>query len=276
MAADNSVMVNGQPVYYTVRGAGEPVVLVHGFAEDGTLWQNQVPVLENKYRLIIPDLPGSGRSAISNEQLSTANVQWSMDYFAECIRHILDKEGIEAVAMIGHSMGGYITLAFAEKYPHRLSLLGLFHSTAFADSEEKKTTRRRGIEFIQQNGAARFLEQVIGNTFCDEFKKQQPATVKEIITRFINFEPLALIKYYEAMMARPDRTAVLKSFPRPVLLISGRYDAAVPLEQGLQQSYMPGLCYFHILEHSAHMGMWEEPRLANTFLSAFLMHGEIA
>jgi pimeloyl-ACP methyl ester carboxylesterase len=255
-------VVNEQPVYYSIEGQGRPVVLVHGFAEDGTVWENQVVALRNKFQFIIPNLPGSGFV--------------TMEYFAECIKHILDKENISRVTMIGHSMGGYVTLAFAEKYANRLASLGLFHSTAFADSEEKKAARRRGIEFIQQNGAAKFLEQSIPNLFCSEFKNQQPAIVKQILARYSNFAAPTLVNYYEAMILRPDRTSVLKSFSQPVLFIAGRYDTAVPVEQALQQCYMPGLCYFHILEHSAHMGMWEQKEQANWLLEEFLLQGSIA
>jgi pimeloyl-ACP methyl ester carboxylesterase len=169
-------------------------------------------------------------------------------------------------------MGGYITLAFAEKYPDRLRSMGLFHSTAYPDSEEKKEVRRRGIEFIRQNGPVKFLGQSIPNLFCDDFKKKDSATVQKILARYANFAAQSLVNYYEAMMLRPDRTHVLKNFPGPVLFILGKYDTAVPLDQGLQQCYMPGLSYIHILEHSAHMGMWEEPAIANPFLEEFLVH----
>ncbi|HUP11796.1 MAG TPA: alpha/beta hydrolase, partial [Niastella sp.] len=180
---------------------------------------------------------------------------------------------IETVSMIGHSMGGYITLAFADAWPNRLTSLGLFHSTAFADSEEKKTTRRRGIEFIEQNGAAKFLEQSIPNLFSEETKKHQPEMVHKTLTRFTNFTGQSLVNYYQAMIVRPDRTHVLKNFPRPILFILGKHDTAIPYEQGMQQCYMPGLSYIHTLEHSGHMGMWEEPVLSNDFIDAFLMHG---
>ncbi|WP_207515530.1 alpha/beta fold hydrolase [Longitalea luteola] len=267
MAIDNNILFDGKPVFYRKEGSGQPVVLIHGFSEDGTVWENQVEYLKSKFQLIIPDLPGSGQSPMNG-------ADWSMEYFAECIRSILDKENITKTSMIGHSMGGYITLAFAEQYPDRLHSFGLFHSTAFADSEEKKTARRRGIEFIQQNGAAKFLEQSIPNLFSEITKKRQPELVQKILARYTNFVGQSLVNYYQAMMVRPDRTQVLKNFSGPVLFIMGKHDTAVPYEQGMQQSYMPGLSYIHTLEHSGHMGMWEEPELSNVFLEEFLMHGQ--
>lgn len=267
MATANNILIDGKPVFYQMEGSGQPVVLLHGFAEDGTVWENQVKYLKSKFLLIIPDLPGSGKSPMNE-------ASWSMEYFAECIRGILDKENIAKAIMIGHSMGGYITLAFADKYPDRLYSFGLFHSTAFADSEEKKTARRRGIEFIQQNGAAKFLEQSIPNLFSAITKKRQPELVQKILVRYTNFDGQSLVNYYQAMMVREDRTHVLKNFSGPVLFIMGKHDTAVTYEQGMQQCYMPGLSYIHTLEHSGHMGMWEEPELSNVFLEEFLMHGQ--
>jgi pimeloyl-ACP methyl ester carboxylesterase len=266
MGAEHNILLDGKPVYYRIEGKGQPVVLVHGFSEDGTVWENQIEALKDKCQLIIPDLPGSGRSPIND-------ASWSMEYFAECIRRILDQENISTVSMIGHSMGGYITLAFADAWPDRLQSFGLFHSTAFADSEEKKTARRRGIEFIEQNGPEKFLEQSIPNLFSEETKKHQPELVHKILSRYTNFIGQSLVNYYQSMMVRPDRTHVLKNFPRPVLFILGKHDTAIPYDQGLQQSYMPGLSYIHTLEHSGHMGMWEEPVLSNGFIDVFLMHG---
>ncbi|HEY8893271.1 MAG TPA: alpha/beta hydrolase [Niastella sp.] len=263
----NSILINDRPVFYRKTGAGQPVVLVHGFSEDGTVWDNQVEQLNNKFQLIIPDLPGSGQSPVND-------AAWSMEYFAECIRQILDHENITKASMIGHSMGGYITLAFADKYANRLQSFGLFHSTAYADSEEKKTARRRGIEFIQQHGPVKFLEQSIPNLFSDETKKDQPGLVRKILDRYTNFPAQSLVNYYQAMILRPDRTHVLRNFSGPVLFIVGKFDTAVPYEQVMQQCYMPGLSYIHTLEHSGHMGMWEEPVLSNTFLATFLMHGQ--
>ena len=119
-------------------------MLVHGFGEDSRVWENQEAVLQQHFKLIIPDLPGSGKSALTEDV--------SMEGMARVLKEILDDLAIGSCIMIGHSMGGYITLAFAEKYPASLIAFGLFHSSAYADNEEKKTARRRGIEFIREQG----------------------------------------------------------------------------------------------------------------------------
>lgn len=262
MMQEKNIQYKGQSIFYRVTGQGQAVMLVHGFAEDGTVWENQAPVLEAEFKVIIPDLPGSGKSPIHE-------TRWSMEYFAECLHAILQQEQIAQVTMIGHSMGGYITPAFAEKYPDALQAFGLFHSTAYPDNEEKIATRRRGIQFIRQNGAKKFLEQSIPNLFSGETKKLHPELVRQTLGLYTYFQPEALIAYYEAMIERPDRTHVLKNFPRPVLFILGKQDTAVPFEQGLQQCHLPGISYVKVFDNAAHMGMMEAAEEANKALVDF-------
>lgn len=263
---------SGADIYYNVIGKGNPVMLIHGFGEDSRVWKYQADFLKDRFQLIIPDLPGSGQSAMGNSE-------WSINDFADCIKAILDEElsfsspaggSREGACIIGHSMGGYITLAFAEKYPAMLSKFGLFHSTAYADSEEKIETRKRGIKFIKEHGAFAFLKQSIPNLFGKKFSAEHPGAISALIEEGKNFSPGALITCYKAMIARPDRTAVLKSFNKPVLFIIGEEDKAVPLQDCLEQSHLPAISHVHILTQSAHMGMWEEAAKANDALLQFL------
>jgi pimeloyl-ACP methyl ester carboxylesterase len=260
---DKIINYESFPVFYRVEGEGFPVVLIHGFAEDGTIWQNQIAYLAKSYKLIIPDLPGSGNSPFNSKLISIGD-------FADCIKFILNQEQISTCISIGHSLGGYIVLAFAEKYPEKLKAFGLFHSTAYADSEEKKLARKKGIEFIKKYGSRDFIKQSFPNLFADDFNKKYPEIVNDLIERYNNFNPESLVSYYDAMMKRPDRTQVLKNFKKPVLLIAGEQDKAVPIENSLQQSYLPELCYFHILMGVAHMGMFETVNLSNEMLNDFL------
>ena len=249
-------------VYYTY-GKGKPVVLIHGFGEYSTVWHNQVEYLKEKFFLIVPDLPGSGQSELIDDM--------SMEGMAEIIQPIMQKEGIEKCIIIGHSMGGYVTLALAEKYPQLFTALGLFHSSAFADSEEKKATRQKGIEFINKHGAFEFLKTSTPNLFSPGFKDKNPAFIDEYISSLNNFSPTALVKYYESMMQRPERINVLKNSSVAVLMVMGKYDNAVPLNDGLKQCHLPGKVYIHILRQSGHMGMLEESATANNILENFLI-----
>jgi len=206
----------------------------------------------------------------------------SIEGMAEVIKTILDKEfpkfppcgeirGHGGACVIGHSMGGYVTLAFAQKYPGYLSSFGLFHSTAYADSQEKKDIRRKGIEFIRHHGAFEFLKATTPNLFSQQTKDGQPEIITEFITGLNNFSAPALVSYYEAMIKRPDRTEILQKAIVPVLFIMGKCDPAVPLEDGLQQCHLPEKSYIYVLRDSGHMGMLEEKDKCNEILEKFLL-----
>ena len=259
---DKQILYNDRKLAYSVAGSGKAVVLVHGFGEDGSIWQQQVQALQNAFKVIVPQLPGSGASDLQQDM--------SMEGLAESVKAILDAEGITECAMIGHSMGGYVTLAFAEKFERKLRGFGLFHSTAFADSEEKKATRQKGIEFIKQNGAYAFLKTTLPNLYSPATKETTPALLQQHLQVVDYFTPEALIQYYQAMMARPDRTEVLKQTTLPVLFVLGKWDAAVPPEDGWKQCYLPQKSYIHMLDGSGHMGMIEEAEKSNQLLLHYL------
>lgn len=237
-------------------------MLVHGFGEDQQVWDQQVEALSKRFLLILPDLPGSGGSELNDDV--------SMENMAAALQAVLQAEKIEHLAMLGHSMGGYITLAFAEKYPDILRALGLVHSTAYADTEEKKATRRKGIAFMRSHGTHDFLKTSNPNLFSPETKERQPELVDKLTNLYRGMSVDALAAYYEAMMQRPDRTEVLKSFNRPVLFLAGKHDTAIPYDQVVQQSGLSLLSYLHTLHHSGHMGMWEEPAACSFVLEDFL------
>jgi pimeloyl-ACP methyl ester carboxylesterase len=266
---EKTIIIQNRQVQYKISGAGKPVVLVHGFAEDSDVWKYQLDELSKKYLLIIPDLPGSGKSEMMKDM--------SIEGLADCVKEIVTDAlntmlagENEPVTMIGHSMGGYITLAFAEKYPDMLKGFGLFHSTAFADSNEKKTTRRRSIEFIQTHGSDEFIQQSTPNLFAEDYRIKNSAVVDGMIARYSNFDPMALIAYYEAMIQRPDRTNVLQSFNKPILFIIGKNDKAIPFADSMKQCHIPQLASIQILENAAHMGMWEEIEKSSQALLSFL------
>ena len=252
-------------IFYRSIGNGKPLVLIHGFAEDGDIWKNQVEFLKDHFKLIIPDLPGSGKSELIDDM--------SIEGMSEVIKAIIDLElqkfplqGAEGVWVAGHSMGGYIALALAEKYPSLLTSLVLVHSSAFADSEEKKSNRLKSIEFVKKNGAFEFLKAVITDLFTESWAATNTEIVDGQIQKSKQFTDEAIIQYYQAMINRPDRTSVLKNFNKPIFFIIGEHDKAIPFEQSLQQCYLPNQSHIHILRNSAHMGMLEEAEQVNNIL----------
>ena len=259
-------------IFYRIAGAGKPLILIHGFAEDGDIWSNQINALQQYFQLIIPDLPGSGKS----ELIADMSIEGMAEVIKELITHELKflrqtAEAEEAfVPIAGHSMGGYIALAIAEKYPQLISSIALVHSTAFADSEEKKANRLKSIEFVKKNGAFEFLKAVIIDLFTEEWADANPEAIELQIEKCKSFSDEAIIQYYKTMINRPDRTEVLKNFNKPIHFIIGEQDKAIPFQQSLQQSYLPNQSYINILRNTAHMGMLEEQEKVNKILIDFM------
>jgi pimeloyl-ACP methyl ester carboxylesterase len=260
---DKTILYKSLTIHYREEGEGFPVLLIHGMAEDSALWDTQTDHLANDYRLIVPDLPGSGQSSLIPGLPS-------VDELADAVRAICDQAGVGQCIMIGHSLGGYITLAFAEKYPGRLRAFGLFHSTAYADSDEKKLNRRKMIDFIRKNGSPAFVRQSFPNLLADGTRKDRPAILNGLIDRYSGFQPESLVYYQEAMIRRPDRVTVLQNFTGPVLFVIGEQDKTVPPEHSLQQCHIPVISHVHILEKAAHMGMLEDGVRSSRVLRSFI------
>lgn len=250
-------------LYFRDEGAGRPIVLLHGFAEDGTVWDHQIYSLRNAARVVVPDLPGSGRSPAAVDPIS-------MESMATEMVHLLDDLGIDKTILVGHSMGGYISLAFAALYPERLHAFGLFNSTAYPDTEEKKATRRKAIGFIRTNGTAPFIRQSTPNLFSPQTRDRRPELVESMIAKYAGFSPDALIAYYDAMIARPDRTAILSGFGGPVFFAAGKDDGVVPMDQALQQCHLPSISHLHVVDAAGHLAMLENPEMSNRILMDFI------
>lgn len=250
-------------VFYRVIGNGLPVMLVHGFGEDSTIFNQQINFLQQHCLLIVPDLPGAGNSPL-NEELVT------IDDFAHCLQHLLKHENIQQCIMLGHSMGGYITLAFAEFFPLILTGFGLIHSTAYADNEEKKNNRKRGIEMMEQYGGYAFLKSTTPNLFGKKFKQEHPEKVEALIDAGQQIATKAMQQYYSAMMKRPDRTAILQDSKVPVLFIIGTEDIAAPMSDVLKQTHLANCSYIHVIEGVGHMSMWEAEEKLNAYLLDYI------
>ena len=262
-----SIIYDNSTIFYRVSGKGKTVVLLHGFGEDRNIWNDLAAKLVESFKVIIPDIPGSGKSEILKNDVEK---EISIDRYAKVIMYILEKENVTTCAIIGHSMGGYITLAIAEKYPDILNGFGLFHSSAFADNEEKKQARLKSIEFLKTHDAKSFLKTSIPGLFAEKFKQEHPDIVEKLVESGNHFSSKALIQYYQAMINRPERIEVLKQTKLPVLFIIGEKDQAIPLQQSLTQCHLPSTSYVHILPNAGHMGMLEEKELCNNIVISFL------
>jgi len=250
---------------YVKTGAGPAVILLHGFGEDHHIFNSTVTALEKTYTVYAPDLLGTGMSPIN-----TFPSNFSIEYVADSTAALIQHEKIENCILLGHSMGGYVTLAFAKKYPQYLKGFGLLHSTALPDTPIKIENRLRGITFIEKFGAATFLEITAPNLFGTHTQKNHPQLITDFIQSIPAFSNGALTSYYQAMMARPNLTLVLETTPLPLLFILGDQDMPVALEDTLPQTKMPQTAYLYVLENCGHMGMLEQPLHFNNAVLGFL------
>jgi pimeloyl-ACP methyl ester carboxylesterase len=260
----------GGNIYCRFFGTGPTVVLLHGFGEDGKAWDEVLPYFKGPYRLLIPDIPGSGRSPIHLDRSSIP----SIDALADSLMALVSKENTqnEKVILAGHSMGGYLALSIAERYPESIAGLALVHSTAYADSEEKKANRTKSMAFIQEQGSKKYLQQSIPGLFGHYFKETHPLQFQNWIDHYTAAFPVdILLHYLAAMRDRPDRTAIIKRLKVPIAFVIGAEDQAVPFQHSLEQAQMahkPVICQ---MKNIGHMGMIEAPETIGPFLQQYFL-----
>lgn len=239
------------------------LMLIHGFPERGDIFKAQIAALTCAYNLIVPDLPGSGNSPYNATLQSTTD-------FADGLKVITDAEKIDRLAIIGHSMGGYIALAFGEKYPETLLGLGLLHSTAYQDSEEKKANRLKAIRTMERYGGPTFLKSMIPALFGADYKKKHAPVIEALISAGSHFETKALQQYYQMMHDRTDKTALFSKLTIPYLLISGTEDKAAPAGDLIQQATLADTSMLEILADTGHMGFIEKPEQVSKIIHQFM------
>lgn len=246
-----SINFKRRKVFFRVDGTGFPLVLVHGFCEDLRIWEELMLELKG-LQIIRIDLPGFGQSE-SVEDIST-------EYYAEVIKTILDHLNIEKCILVGHSLGGYAALAFAELYSSYLRGFGIFHSHPFADSEEGKEQRQKSINFILKNGPIHYVKQLIPKLFPPGFITSKRYILDKMVFNASRYTSRGIIGGLIAMRNRPDRTEVLRRSKVPVLFVLGEKDSLLPFEKLLEQTYLPNISTVCIFPRIGHMGMVENPK----------------
>lgn len=240
---------------------GQPcVVLLHGWPLDRTIWAEVAPrIADAGFRVLCPDLPGFGRSGALDRG------RWTVEGFAEEVADFLDEQTTKRVALAGHSFGGYVTLALAEKVPNRIAGFGLVSSRTQADTEAAKAGRRTTIEKVRAGGAAALLPdlaaKLVAPTAAEELRTRAAAVVGR-------GAPEAIIAGLTAMAARPDRTAILESFPRHLLVLHGTADQLIPVAEAAQPTHQGGPLDRVLLDGIGHMPMWEDvPKTADAVVT---------
>lgn len=234
-------------------------MLLHGFPMHQEVWEDFAPRLADSCRVITPDLPGLGKSPLLSQGFSIADVA------IEVLNFCAEKE-IHQCVVIGHSLGGYVALAMAEKNPVRFSGLGLFHSTAYADSDEKKVSRTKVVDFVDQHGALAFTSNFIPPLFVQP-NHAAISTVRQIASES---GADAVKGYTLAMRDRPEQIKTLKIFKNPTLFLAGAKDQGIPVDTVLTQSKFSQQAEYHVLQDVAHMGMFEKPDETASIIRGFL------
>ena len=251
-------------IFFTERGSGSPVILLHGFPFHSGIWEGFAEKLSSQFRVYTPDLPGFGKS-------TSIGANFTLEMVAQEIIPWIEKNKIEKSVLVGHSLGGYVALAIAEKRPDLLKGLILFHSTAYPDTEEKKQSRNKVIEFIDKNGVEAFTSNFIAPLFYN----QKHAAIGKV--RSIAMEAKAdTVKGYTLIMRdRADRTNVLKNFSNPILFIGGENDGGIKPESLTEQASIGKQAKAEILPKMAHMGMFENEEKTLEIISAFVRKCEV-
>ncbi|MCP4521747.1 MAG: alpha/beta hydrolase [Cytophagales bacterium] len=237
---------------YEDLGRGDVVVLLHGFCEDKSLWKDFEEDLSEDYRVINIDLPGFGESPLLEEEVSMA-------WYADVLNDLLEELAIQKVTIIGHSLGGYIGLAFAEKFPKKLKGLGLIHSNVFADTEERIHIRNKTLIFLEKRGIKRFISSFVPPLFPIKTRKEMQGKIQEVIQMGNEVSTHTAMTVTCAMRDRPSYEKVLKKLVVPVLYVVGKEDTSVPYETSLAQIDIPQKAIIYTLEGVGHMGMLEKP-----------------
>ncbi len=245
---------------FHIRGKGEALVFLHGFCEDLRIWDSFAPEFEENFLVCRIDLPGFGKSPTGSDDLN----EWARACF-----EVLDSQNIRHFSLIGHSMGGYAALAMMEQAPERILRFVSFHSSPLPDPEEKKANRLRQVAIVQERGVASYVNSLIPTLFKPGYEGPELHTSLSIAREQ---SVAGIASALRAMRARPDRSRILSDFEAPVLMLSGRYDALLAMDdqERVARSLKKGI--HRVLEGSGHMGFFEEPEESREIISGFLRY----
>lgn len=245
---------NFSKIAYNKIGSGNALLLLHGFPERGSLWNQVIETLSKQFMVIIPDIPGSGASELPSTSVT-------IPILASAIKAILDYEKIKEVVLAGHSMGGYIALAFAEQFPDVIKGLSLVHSTATADDDERLIKRKRTIEIIQRGGKNAFMRELIPGFYSPSFKEKNQNAIATQTERGIELADESIIAFYSAIMHREDRRNVVQHLATPFQMIIGKEETIAPMKVLLEHAALANISFVHRYDACVHMSMIEQPKL---------------
>ncbi|WP_226063084.1 alpha/beta fold hydrolase [Kaistella polysaccharea] len=249
---------------YEISGSGkEQLVLLHGFMENLTIWDEMEASLSNKFSLIKIDLPGHGKSKVYSEI-------HTMEFMAEKVKEITDFLNLENFHLLGHSMGGYVSLAFAEKFPEVLKSITLFFSSYLADDAEKKEQREKSLRIIK-DAFPTYVSAGIPNLFNPNEKDFLEGKIENAKKIALSTENAGVIAAVKGMIERTDKTSVIEKFEEKILVIGGKHDNAVKTEILIKNLPDKTNIKSYLLD-SGHNGHWEKPEICAAIINTELLH----
>ncbi len=257
-----TIQFKDKNIAYSIVGQGETIILLHGYLESLHVWESFTEKLKSNYQIIAIDLPGHGNSDLTEEKLT-------MELMADSVNAVIEELNIEKCFMIGHSMGGYVTMEFVEKYKDKLQGFCLFHSSPFSDSEEKKKIRDRIITSIEQGKKIILAKEHVEKTFATENKDKfiQEKGFLKIIA--INTTDQGTISALRAMKTRKNQKINLEKTDLPVLWILGEKDNFISPKITTKLS-LPEQIKIEYLKKSGHQGYIEEEEKSVEIIKKFM------
>jgi pimeloyl-ACP methyl ester carboxylesterase len=210
-------------LFYTSKGIGNPLVFLHGFLESSKIWEPFIDELSKKRQVICIDLPGHGKSG-------NLNPVHTMELFADAVHAILQHLKVEKISLVGHSMGGYVSLAFCEKFPDLMESLVLLNSSPAPDSEEKKINRDKAIALVRKNKKA-FVKMAVSNLVTKESNLKFENEMNELIKDALSFSEDGIISALRGMKIRTNKNEVLKTFKGPKHIVASKRDPVINYEE---------------------------------------------
>jgi 3-oxoadipate enol-lactonase len=262
------VRLQGRRLSYREAGAGEPLVLIHGFPMHAGLWEPQLRAVPRGWRFIAPDLRGFGAAApvASGE----APLPRSMDEYAAELELLLDHLGLGRPVLGGLSMGGYVAFALMRRQPERFHALVLADTRPQADTEEGRAKRREMQKLARRGGAAAMAGEMVPKLLGADTRRERPELAETVRALIEPHAPDALIAALEAMLTRPDSTPDLPSIRCPVLIIVGQQDVLTPPADSETMHHLVPESHLVVIPGAGHVPNLEQPDAFNAALAAFL------
>ncbi len=252
-------------IHYSDHGKGTVIMLVHGYLETSEILESFATRLSEKFRVIAVDLPGHGKSTSGDKILTT-------ELMASILAKLIRDLNIKKVFLTGHSLGGYITLAFAELFPDLLTGYCLLHSHPFSDDDEKLEKRRIEIKLVEEGKKNLFVPFAITKLYATVTLPKFSRAVERSKKIALTIPAETIIAVLKGMMARPDRLSVLESGNIPHLLILGAQDNLINCETIQSKVRIPSNSGVVVLQNSGHMGFIEEEALTVSAIETFIQN----